>query len=183
MKTQERPKMLVYIATSIDGYIAKENDGLDWLTTFSPPVDNPQEDYGFRDFLASVDALIMGKNTYKIASSADYWPYEGNRVIVLSSSLSSVCEKAELYKGNIIALVNTLYTEGIRHIYVDGGNTISQFLNHQLIDELIISVIPVILGSGIPLFQGVQNESWCRLISSRSYENGLVQLHYALQDK
>lgn len=173
--------MSVYIATSIDGYIAKEEDDLDWLTTFNPPDDTPDEDYGFKNFLASTDAIIMGKNTYKIASSVDAWPYQGKRVIVLSSTLSSVRESAELYDGDIIVLVNQLYNDKVRHIYVDGGKTISQFLNLKLIDELIISVIPVILGSGISLFQNVQHESWYRLIASRAYSNGLVQLHYAAQ--
>jgi len=181
MTIKNRPKMSVYIATSIDGYIAKEEDDLDWLTTFSPPDDTPDGDYGFKNFLASTDAIIMGKNTYKIASSVDAWPYQGKRVIVLSSTLSSVRESAELYDGDIIVLVNQLYNDMVRHIYVDGGKTISQFLNLKLIDELIISVIPVILGSGISLFQNIQHESWYRLIASRAYSNGLVQLHYAAQ--
>lgn len=99
MNVNQRPRMSVYIATSMDGYIAKINDGLDWLESFSPPSDNPDEDYGFKKFLSQVDALVMGKNTYKIASSANIWPYEGKRVIVLSSTLSSVCNKAEIYKG------------------------------------------------------------------------------------
>jgi len=180
MKVNQRPKMSVYIATSIDGYIAKINDGLDWLESFSPPSDNPDEDYGFKKFLSQVDAVVMGKNTYKIASSGNIWPYEGKRVIVLSSTLSSVCDKTELHAGVIQHLIKKLYSEGIKHIYVDGGKTISQFLNQELIDELIISIIPVILGSGIPLFKNVLHESWCRLLSSKSYSNGLVQLHYEM---
>src|SRR4051812_46511727 len=118
----------------------------------------------------------MGKNSYKIASSVDYWPYEGKRGELLSSTLPSVCDKAEIYAGDIQYLIEKLHADDIRHIYVDGGKTISQFLNQGLIDELIISLIPVILGSGIPLFNNVLHESWCRLISSQSYSNGLVQL-------
>lgn len=95
MHINQRPKMSVYIATSIDGYIAKKDDGLDWLETFSPPSDTPNEDYGFKKFLNHVDALVMGKNTYKIAASSNIWPYEGNCVVVLSSTLASVCDKAE----------------------------------------------------------------------------------------
>ncbi len=178
MNTKQRPKMSVYIATSIDGYIAKKDDGLDWLETFSPPPDNLDEDYGFKKFLNQVDALIMGRNTYKIASSANMWPYEGKRVIVLSSTLSSVCDRAEIYNGDIIHLIKKLYSEGIKNIYVDGGKTISQYLNEGLIDELIISIIPVILGSGIPLFNNILHDSWCHLVSSQSYSNGLVQLRY-----
>lgn len=178
MNIKQRPRMSVYIATSIDGYIAKKDDGLDWLETFSPPLDNPNEDYGFKKFLNQVDALVMGKNTYTIASSANVWPYQGKRVIVLSSSLPTVCDKAEIYCGDIQNLTKKLYSEGIKHIYVDGGKTISQFLNAGLIDELIISIIPIILGSGIPLFNHILNESWCHLASSQAFSNGLVQLRY-----
>ncbi|OGT35509.1 MAG: hypothetical protein A3F11_04330 [Gammaproteobacteria bacterium RIFCSPHIGHO2_12_FULL_37_14] len=82
--------------------------------------------------MSQFDALVMGKNTYKIAASSNIWPYERKRVIVLSSTLSSVCDKAEIYTGNIQHLIKKLYAEGIRHIYVNGGKTISQFLNKRL---------------------------------------------------
>lgn len=175
-----RPKISVYIATSIDGYIARKDHGLDWLEKISPPADNDKEDYGFKSFLAGVDALVMGKNTYTIAAAAgaDQWPYQGKRVIVLSSSLTSICDRAEIYAGDIITLVEKLYAEGVRHIYVDGGKTISQFLNQEFIDDITITLIPVILGSGIPLFQSVLHESSYRLESVKHYTNGLVQLHY-----
>ena len=183
MNNKLRPKMSVYIATSIDGYIARKNDGLDWLENFNPPPESPDEDYGFKKFLASVDALVMGKNTYKIASSVDTWPYQEKRVIVLSSTLSSVCDRAEIYAGDIVHLIKKLYSEGIKHIYVDGGKTISQFLNEGLIDELIISIIPVILGSGIPLFNHIPHESWCHLVSSQAYSNGFMQLRYEVVER
>lgn len=183
MNTKSKPKMSVYIATSMDGYIARRDDGLDWLENFQPPVDNPHEDYGFKNFLESVDALVMGKNTYKIASTADIWPYQGKRVIVLSSTLNSVCDKAEVYRGCITHLSRQLYAEGIKHIYVDGGKTISQFLNAGLIDELIISIIPVILGSGISLFQNIINDSWCHLVSTKAFSNGLIQLQYTIAEQ
>lgn len=178
MYVTERPKMSVYIATSIDGYIAKKDDGLDWLENFQPPSESPNEDYGFQQFLTGVDAVVMGSNTYKIAASATEWPYQGKRVIVLSSCLSSVCEQAEIYSGDISYLTKKLYTEDIKHIYVDGGITITKFLQKRLIDELIISIVPVILGAGIPLFNYISHESWYRLISFQSYTNGLVQLRY-----
>lgn len=183
MNLQKRPKMSVYIATSMDGYIARKDDGLDWLENFSPPPENLYEDYGFKKFLASVDAVIMGKNTYKIATRTNAWPYQGKRVIVLSSTLSSVSNKAEIYSGNIIQLIERLYSEDISRIYVDGGKTISQFLNNGLIDELIISILPVILGSGIPLFHTIFQDSWCRLTSSKAYSNGLMQLRYETLEK
>lgn len=183
MSITARPKVSIYIATSIDGYIAKKDDGLDWLENFSPPADNLNEDYEHQEFMSTIDTLVMGKNTYKIASSVDEWPYQGKRVIVLSSTLNSVCKQAELFNGDIINLTKKLYSEGVKHIYADGGLTISQFLNAGFLDQLIISIIPVILGSGIPLFNNLLQESWCQLISSKAYANGLVQLNYEVVRK
>ena len=125
----------------------------------------------------------MGKNTYQIAVSAgvDKWPYQGKRVIVLSSSLTSVENQAETYYGDIVHLVEKLYAEGIKRIYVDGGKTISQFLNQGLIDDITITIVPVILGSGISLFQNVLREFWYYLESVKNYPNGLVQSHYVYE--
>lgn len=178
MNTQIRPKISAFIATSIDGYIAKSNHNLDWLESFKPPHDAPSEDYGFKEFVKSVDTLIMGRKTYEIVLTAPQWPYADKRVIVLSTTLSSVHENAELYQGDIRDLLSLLHTRGTKHIYVDGGITISQFLENGFVDELILSILPVILGSGIPLFNTMSFESWCNLVSSKSYSNGLVQLHY-----
>jgi dihydrofolate reductase len=176
---KERPKISVFIATSMDGYIARENGDLDWLINFSPPTEtNEEKDYGYSKFFSSVDVLVMGRHSYETVMTFDLWPYQGKRVIVLSASLTSVCEQAELYSGEINQLVNQLHTEGIKHIYVDGGVTISHFLNAGLIDHVTISLIPVVLGTGIPLFNYVQHDKWCRLVSSQVYSNGLVQLKY-----
>ena len=179
MTQNDRPKISVFIATSIDGYIAKKNNDIDWLTKFSPPTDeNEDKDCGFSRFFSSVDVLVMGRNSYDVVSSFDNWPYEGKRVIVLSSTLTSVCKQAELFKGEIAALIEKLHAEGIKHVYVDGGATISQFLNMGLVDQLIISIIPVVLGLGIPLFSKINDDKWCRLISTQAFSNGLVQLQY-----
>jgi dihydrofolate reductase len=179
MTSNNRPKISVFIATSIDGYIAKKNNDIDWLTQFSPPInENEDKDCGFSKFFSGVDALVMGKNTYNVVSHFDTWPYEGKRVVVLSSTLKSVCKQAELFTGEITDLVEKLYADGIKHIYVDGGATISQFLNMGLVDQLTISIIPVVLGSGIPLFSKINDDKWCRLMSSRVYSNGLIQLQY-----
>lgn len=179
MTLNDRPKISVFIATSIDGYIAKKNNDIDWLTKFSPPTDESEDkDCGFSKFFSSVDVLVMGRNSYEVVSHFNSWPYEGKRVIVLSSTLTSICKQAELFKGDITQLIKELHSDGIKHIYVDGGATISQFLNMGLVDQLIISIIPVVLGSGIPLFSKINNDKWCRLISSQAFSNGLVQLKY-----
>ncbi len=181
MNNNSRPKIYVFIATSIDGYIAKKNGDLDWLTTFSPPTATDEDkDCGYSKFISSIDVLVMGRNSYETVAKFDPWPYQGKRVIVISKSLTSVCEQAELYSGEITHLIEKLHAEGIKHIYVDGGVTISSFLNANLVDEMIISLIPVVLGSGTPLFSKINNDKWCRLISSQAYSNGLVQLRYNL---
>ena len=161
---------------TIHRFIARKDGGLDWLENINAPGDN--EDYGFYKFLDSVDALIMGRNTYEIASSVKQWPYPRKRVVVLSSTLKSVREEAELFNGKISDIISTLQADGIKHVYVDGGVTICQFLNAGLIDTLTISIIPVILGKGIPLFSQLANESRHNFISSTAYPNGLVQLSY-----
>lgn len=181
MNLNNRPKISVFIATSIDGYIAKQNGDIDWLTKFSLPTDeNEDKDCGFSKFFTDIDVLVMGRNTYEVVSDFDPWPYDGKRVVVLSSTLTSVCEKAELFKGDLLSLVEKLHADGSKHIYVDGGATISQFLNMGLIDQMIISIIPIVLGAGIPLFSKIKEEKWGRLVSSQVYSNGLVQLRYEL---
>lgn len=170
-----RPKISVYIALSIDGYIARKDDSLDWLDR----VGGFDEDYGFQQMLAGIDTLIIGRKTYEIASTVPD-PYPGKRVVVLSNSLNAVKSGMELYKGNLAELAEKLHTEGVKHIWVDGGSTISQFLDLQLIDEMTLSIIPIVLGSGLPLFHAIGKEIPCRLISSQAYQSGLVQQRYEI---
>ena|SRR3984957_20443352 len=176
---KNRPKISIYIATSIDGYIAREDGSLDWHDQV-----HDDEDYGLQKFLDSIDTVILGRKTYEIvtgliASFSD-WPYTGKRVIVLSSSLQCVKGQVELFKGDLIQLTSQLHSEGVKHIWIDGGVAASQFLDHQLVDNMTLSIIPVILGAGIPLFSQLGKELPCRLISSQSYPTGLVQLNYEL---
>lgn len=174
MIQKDRPKISVYIAISIDGYIARKDGNLDWLE-YGHTGD---EDYGFNKFIDDIDALVLGRNTYDVVSSFDKWPYEGKRVIVLSNTLNEVRKEAELFCGQLRHLTSTLYSEGIKHVWVDGGVTVSKFLEAGLVDDITISVIAVILGSGIPLFSTMDREHKCRLLSTRSYRSGLVQLKY-----
>lgn len=175
LNKKQRPKISVYIALSIDGYIARKDDSLDWLDR----VGGFDEDYGFQQMLTGIDALIIGRKTYEIASTVPD-PYPGKRVIVLSNSLDSVKAGMELYKGDLAELAEKLYREGVKHIWVDGGSTISQFLDLQLVDEMTLSVIPIVLGSGLPLFHTIGKEIPCRLVSSQSYRSGLIQQHYEI---
>src|ERR1700722_18285928 len=174
MKQSERPKISIYIAMSIDGYIARKDGGLDWLE-YGHVGD---EDYGFKKFINGIDALVLGRNTYEVVSGFAKWPYEGKRVIVLSNTLKSVRKDAELFYGPLTDLASKLHSEGIKHMWVDGGITVSKFLEAGLVDDITISVIAMALGSGIPLFSTMSREHKCRLLSTQSYPSGLVQLKY-----
>ncbi len=174
----ERPKISIYISSSIDGFIAREDGSLDWLDS----VGGSDEDYGFKRFLTGIDAVIMGRKTYEVASSAygtTMWPYTGKKMFILSQTLQNVIPEAELFSGDIGRLLQRLHVEGVGTIWIDGGKTISQFLRLGLVDEMILSIIPHLLGSGIPLFT-IGKEMPCQLLSARSYPSGLVQMHYAL---
>lgn len=171
-----RPKVSVYIATSIDGYIARKDGNLDWLHYGH----SGDEDYGFKQFFTSIDTLILGRNTYEVVSAFDEWPYHEKRVIVLSRTLKGVRKEAELFCGELPELLEKLGADHCKHVWVDGGITASKFLEAGLVDELTISVIAMILGSGIPLFSKMHREHTCRLIASKAYPSGLVQLKYEI---
>lgn len=147
-------KNKVFIATSIDGFIADQNGNIDWLHS----VPNPDNiDMGYNDFMTGIDAILMGRNTFETLCSFDIeWPYK-KPVFVLSNNLKQVPEnlknKVEIVKGNPKEVVSEINKKGFANLYIDGGKTIQGFLQHDLIDELIITIIPVILGAGIPLFQ------------------------------
>jgi dihydrofolate reductase len=171
-----RPKISVYAATSVDGYIARQDEQTDFLES----VQRPDEDYGYEEFLKGVDALVLGRKTFEVANSADEWPYPGKRVIVLSDKMSMIRKEAELYYGDIAELMAKLHKDGIKHLWVDGGMTISRFLEIDLVDEIILSVVPILLGSGIRLFKTTPKEHQCRLVSSKAFPSGLVQTIYQL---
>lgn len=168
----------VYIAASIDGFIAEKDGGLDWLVNIPNP-DN--SDYGFNDFINRIDAIIMGRNTYDKVLTFGEWPYT-KKVFVLSNSIKSVSEemtdKAEIISGNIPALISDLNRRGFYNFYVDGGKVIQSFLNEDLIDEMIITRIPVLLGEGIPLFGKLAKSIKFSQVKTEIFSNGLVKNCY-----
>ncbi|MDC7242331.1 MAG: dihydrofolate reductase family protein [Spirochaetales bacterium] len=170
---------LVYIATSIDGYIADRNRGLDWLET----VPNPQQsDLGFQDLMNRVDALVMGRNTFEtVLGFGIEWPYI-RPVFVCSKSLKSIPEvlkeRVSLIQGSPESIVEELNRKGYRNLYIDGGLTIQAFLRADLIDEMIISTIPVLLGGGIPLFGTLPEIKTFDLISSEVLLGQIVSSRY-----
>jgi dihydrofolate reductase len=161
----------VFIATSVDGYIARADGGLDWLDR----VASPDTDYGYAAFAATVDVLVMGRATYDVVRGFNEWPYGDKRVIVMTSRPAD----HETFSGEPVALVARLRTEGIQRAYIDGGNVIRQFLAADLIDDLTLSIIPVVLGDGIPLWGPGTGEHALEVVDTRAYPSGLVQLRYA----
>ena len=143
-------RVSVYIAVSLDGFIADKEGGLDWLE-----LPNPEgTDYGYAEFMSRVDALLMGRKTFKKVMTFAFWPYD-KPVFVLSRSLKSlpdVVGKGELVSGEPTAVLDKLAEKGRTSLYVDGGEVVQSFLREDVVDELILSRIPVLLGGGVPLF-------------------------------
>lgn len=160
----------VFIATSVDGFIARRDGNLDWLKA----VERPGEDYGYQRFFNSVDALVIGRGTYDVARAFEPWPYAGKRCVVMTRRAFEPKANEETFSGEPAALLGELERAGVRRVYVDGGAVISQFLAAGLIDELTISRVPVLLGTGIPLF-GPGTEQPLTLVESRAFPSGLVQ--------
>ncbi|CAM3834588.1 dihydrofolate reductase family protein [Parendozoicomonas haliclonae] len=174
---------ILYLGASIDGYIADRDGGLDWLHC----VPNPDhDDFGFAAFMDSIDALIMGRNTFETVCGFDCpWPYS-KPVFVVSRTLSSIPEayqdKAELLKveeqstcADLVALLNS---RGYKTLYIDGGKTVQSFLQEDLIDEMIITTVPVVLGGGVPLFGELAQPLSFALKSSDVLLNAMVKNHY-----
>lgn len=174
-------KASVFIATSLDGFIARTNGGIDWL-----PSGNGAngEDYGYAKFIDSVDTLVMGRKTFETAMTFSVWPYGKKSVIVLSRRLRSLPKRhpksVEIMSCAPAELLNVLAKRGVKHIYVDGGKTIQGFLRAGLINQVIITRVPVLIGRGIPLFGALQNDLKLRHVKTRCFDDGLVQSSYQI---
>ena len=184
MKTRTRPKCSVYIAASVDGFIAKPGGDIEWL-------DRPEyaaEDMNglrYEQFISTVDAIVMGRHSFEKVLSFASWPYDGTLVIVLSSKELSVPDqlrsKVRVLAGTPEHIVSQLASEGKSHLYIDGGITIQRFLEAKLIDEITITRIPILLGRGVPLFGSTGAEQPLRLIEAVASSNGFVQERYEVQ--
>lgn len=168
----------VYIATSLDGFIAGENGQLDWLNN----IPNPDgDDFGFAEFMDKMDAIVMGRNTFEAVLSFGVWPYT-KKVFVLTSTLVDVPEhlegKVSYIQGTVEEIVADLNGMGYKALYIDGGKTIQSFMKSNLIDELIITKIPVVLGTGIPLFGKLDTSIMFEYVSTEIYNHTLVKTHY-----
>jgi dihydrofolate reductase len=170
--------LAVYIATSLDGYIAGPNDDLGFLKS----VEKKGEDYGYAAFTATIDTLILGRKTYdwvlKEIGSSHY--DNGDRdVYVITRTKKTSAGRTIFYTGNLAELVQNLKTGSGKNIYCDGGaEIINELLKNNLIDEMIISIIPVLLGSGTRLFKDGRPEQQLELVTTKTFDTGLIQLHY-----
>ena len=170
--------LTVYIATSLDGYIAKPNGDLSFLKV----VEKEGEDYGYAEFTATIETIILGRKTYdwvlREIGSTHYDNGDRNVYVITRTERPSV-GKTIFYSGNLIELVQQLKTEGGKNIYCDGGaEIVNELLKSDLIDEFIISVIPILVGNGTRLFKDGRPEQQLELIGTKTFDTGLTQLHY-----
>lgn len=171
---------IIYIATSIDGFIAKLNGDIDWLMETANPDGS---DFGFSDFMNSIDAIVMGRNTFEQVLKFGEWPYT-KQVFVLSKTLKTIPQylstKAKIIKGKPATVIKKLNSLNYYNLYIDGGKTIKSFLKEELIDELIITRIPILLGEGIPLFSKLKTVQKYEHVETLCYNNTLVKSRYRI---
>lgn len=168
-------KLILYIAMSLDGYIAKKDNSIDFLSI----VETSNEDFGYSDFLQNIDTVIWGRKTFdKVLSFGNGVPHKDKKVYVISKSKQGTIEHVE-YTSNVVELVKTLKHQKGKDIYCDGGaEVVYELLSHRLFDRVIVNLIPHLLGDGIKLFKENNLEQRLRFKRSISYPSGLVQLWY-----
>ncbi len=176
-------KLSVFIATSVDGYIARNDGDIGWLNNNEPGSN--REDYGYAGFWGSVDCMVMGRKTMEKALTFPEWPYAGKKIIVLSRTLAEppqqIQDDMEVYSGDLRSLRGRLAEEGYHHVYVDGGQTIRSFLDNSLISDITITTVPILLGDGIRLFDNLKCEVKLFHIETVTYPNGFVKSVYEVE--
>ena len=171
-------KTTVFVGVSVDGFLARANGELDFLDAAG------SEPHGYEEFITTVDTLVIGRKTFEIVMRFDTWPYGDRRVVVLSgqrldlSAASARGGRVEQMSGRPVAISLRLSAEGAQHVYVDGGVTIQGFLRAGLIQRLVINRVPVLIGSGIPLFGALPGDVLLRHVATRTFQGGLVQSEY-----
>jgi dihydrofolate reductase len=177
------PDGAVFVGVSLDGFIARPNGDLDWLMGEGG---GDSAEYGYNEFIAGIDAIVMGRKTFEKVLSFDKWYYGSKRVVVLSHQPLDVSGAVarggvvEVMAGTPEQVVSNLTASGAAHLYIDGGITIQEFLRAGLIHRLIISRLPVLIGDGIPLFGSLPHDIRLRHMSTRTYPGGMVQSEYHL---
>ena len=180
-------KCSVYIATSADGFIARNDGSVDWLETAGNPSAGTTDSYvELPEYMTNVDCMIMGRHCMDMISgfnlTPEQWPYGDTRIIVLSNTVKTPPEnlagKVEMYSGDISELLAKLESEGHKHAYIDGGTTIQAFLNIRAIDEMTLTQIPVLIGEGKPLFGKVAQDIRLTEAKAVACPSNYVQIHY-----
>ena len=172
----EKRKVRVYIAASLDGYIAHSDGNIDWLES----VARPDEDYGYAAFIKTIDTVIMGRKTYeKVLSFGGEFPHAGRECYVLSRAERTPDGQVHFYSGPAEELLDQIRSKPGKDIFIDGGSeAIALFREKGLIDSYTISIIPMLLGEGIPLFKENDKEQPLKLVDATTFDSGLVQLSY-----
>lgn len=174
-------KVILYIAMSLDGYIATKDNSLDFLSI----VEKEGEDYGYNNFVKSVDTVIIGRKTYEKVIAMGYeYPHTNKDVYIVTRIARPSIGTFKFYNGELRQLIGSLKSQSGKNIYCDGGAEIAnELIKEDLIDEYIISVIPILLGDGIKLFKDGRPEQKLELILTKQFDKGLTQLHYKRADK
>ena len=165
----------MFVGTSLDGFIARRNGLYDFLPA------GGGEPHGYDEFIASVDTVLIGRNTFEVILKLPEWPYSDRRVVVLSHrtlDFSGITGRVEQMTGDPAQIVRELTASGAKHVYVDGGITVQQFLRASQIHHITITRVPVLIGEGIPLFGSVPQDIRLRHIGTRQYRTGLVTSEY-----
>ena len=178
-------KCSVYIAASVDGFIARSDGDIDWL--HHPDYSKtPMKGLNFEEFIATVDALVMGRNTFEKILSFNQWPYPIPVIVLTGKAITipkKLHDKVRVLSLTPEQLVSTLEQQGYRHLYIDGGNTTQRFLQAGLINEITITQIPILLGSGISLFGSFGMEIPLQFMDAAPSDNGFVQIRYNIGNK
>lgn len=169
-----RPRISVFIARSVDGYIATDDDSLDWLMAAGAEG----EDYGFESFLSGIDVVAMGRSTYEFIKDFPELPYGDRPVHVFTTKDAAPRDGFEFYARTPQEAVTRWAEQGVGAVYLDGGSLISQFLDAGLVDEMTLTTVPLLLGSGKPLFHRIATSTPLRLVDSQVFESGMVNLRY-----
>ena len=167
----------VFVGTSVDGFIARRSGDFDFLP------EGGGEPHGYNEFMASVDVLVIGRNTYEKVLSFEQWPYGDKRVVVLSSRAIPPNIRGaviEQMSGSPAEIRDRLAASGAAHAYIDGGITVQRFIGARLVQRLVITRVPVLIGEGIPLFGALPHDVQLRHIQTKSYPSGLVKSEYEI---
>jgi dihydrofolate reductase len=190
-------KCSIFIAPSVDGYIATEDGGVQWLETVGKDVSEKKMssdlmkhfNMSFPNYMKSIDCMIIGRKLMEVLSNfnltTEQWPYGNTRIIALSNTIkespSNLKNKVEMYSGSISELIIKLEQDGYKHAYIDGGTTITTFLNLQLINEITLTLAPVLLGSGMPLFGKLSKQINLEDAQATAFPNNFIEIKYKVK--